>query len=187
MAIGTLFACSGEARCPETAPAPAHAHAPAPAPEPSYQPEMHLGDGTTSHNYWVIAEYLRANPGSAAQTAELEKREREAAKSSGEYILKPPSANVVESELSHLLGAIARDNGGVGAAVFDNHGLKVAAAGEQLDGLVLSADRRAAVAKIGDLDPSLVVRRSGLTARYRPVVDHENDGEILGVSALITR
>jgi hypothetical protein len=65
-------------------------------------------------------------------------------------------AGIVESEFSHLLGAIARDNGGIGAAVFDTTGLKVGAAGLELEGLVLPADRLATLRKAPD-DPPVEV------------------------------
>ncbi|HYQ72915.1 MAG TPA: hypothetical protein VET88_13435, partial [Gammaproteobacteria bacterium] len=78
---------------------------------------MYLGDGVTAYHYYPIVDYLHENPGSEAHTRALERSERAAAKSAGS--LKPPSADLVETEFSHLLGAIARGNGGIGAAVFD--------------------------------------------------------------------
>lgn len=164
------------------------------APEPDRMPaeQLHLGDGTTDYNYYAIIDYLKANPGSAARTAEVAKLQREAdAAPPGQ--LKPPSAGVVETELSHLLGAIMVANGGVGAAVFDNHGLKVAAAGEQIDPIVLDPARRAsALATAADAagaaePPPFIHRQGNLTAHYRPVIERYADGHILGISVLITR
>jgi len=122
--------------------------------------ERYLGDGTTDYHYYPIVDYLRENPGSESNTRDLERQERAAAQSPRD--LKPPSADIVESELSHLLGAIARDNGGIGAAVFDTTGLKVAAAGLEMEGLVLPAGRLAAIKQAPE-DPPLEVRYSSDT------------------------
>jgi hypothetical protein len=116
--------------------------------------EAYLGDGTTDYHYYPIADFLRENPGSTSSTRDVERDERAAAQSS--QVLKPPSAGIVESEFSHLLGVIARDNGGIGAAVFDTTGLKVGAAGLELEGLVLPANRLAALKKAPE-DPPLEV------------------------------
>lgn len=106
---------------------------------------LHLGDGVHVHNYRFIAEYLQKHQGSPKQTHELERRQDEAMRSAEPMLLKPPSANIVESEFSHLLGAVARSNGAVGSAVFDLHGLKLGASGLELEPLVLSKKRLAAV------------------------------------------
>lgn len=118
----------------------------------------HLGDGVTSYNYYFIAEELQRRPGSLEQTREIERRQAEAQASSGSSILKPPSANVVESEFSHLLGAVAKSNGGLGAAVFDKHGLKIGASGLQMEAMVLARERQDALAAIGASDASHVQR-----------------------------
>jgi hypothetical protein len=116
--------------------------------------EGYLGDGTTDYHYYPIVDFLRENPGSTSTTRDVEREERAAAQSTLD--LKPPSANIVESEFSHLLGVIARDNGGIGAAVFDTTGLKVGAAGLEMEGLVLAPDRLAALKKAPE-DPPLEV------------------------------
>lgn len=121
---------------------------------------LHLGDGVTSDNYYVIAEYLKSYPGSAENTRAVEQRQREAQQTSGVTALKPPSSNVVESEFSALLGAVARDNGGVGAAIFDRHGLKIGFDGVQLESMVLPESRRQAVSKIRSNDPPAKERYS---------------------------
>lgn len=113
---------------------------------------VHLGDGITSYNFYFIAEELKRRPGSAEQAREMERRQLEAQQSSGSTALKPPSANLVESEFSHLLGAVVNSNGGIGAAVFDTHGLKVGAAGLQLESIVLDQQRLRSVAQIGASD-----------------------------------
>jgi len=102
-------------------------------------PRVYLGDGVASNHYYPIFDYLREHPGSSENTRAIE-RSQQAAASSTES-LKPPSADLVETEFSHLLGAIARGNGGIGAAVFDTTGLKVAASGLEMEGLALPADR----------------------------------------------
>jgi len=114
----------------------------------------YLGDGVTDYHYYPIVEYLRENPGSEANTRAVERDEREAAESP--ETLKPPSAGLIETEFSHLLGAIARDNGGIGAAVFDTTGLKVAASGLEMEGLALPADRMEILKTASD-DPPLKV------------------------------
>lgn len=113
----------------------------------------HLGDGSTSYNYYVIEEYLRRHPGSPEQTIEIQSAQDVALRSSGEARLKPPSANLVESEFSHLLGAVMKSNAAIGAAVFDMHRLKVAASGMQLEAMVLPMARFKAVVKLGSSDP----------------------------------
>ena len=118
----------------------------------------HLGDGVTSYNFYFIAEELQRSPGSAKQTRDVERRQLEAQQSSGTTALKPPSANVVESEFSHLLGAVVDSRGGVGAAVFDMHGLKVGATGLQLESMVLDKQRQDAVAQIRASDAPDVQR-----------------------------
>lgn len=120
--------------------------------------ELHLGDGTTSYNYYFIAEELKRRPGSETQTQETMRLEREAQQSSGMNILKGPSANVVESEFSHLLGAVMQSNGGVGAAVFDRHGLKIGAAGLQLQTILLPKPLLATIMQIGT-DGASMTRR----------------------------
>jgi hypothetical protein len=117
--------------------------------------EVYLGDGTTDYHYYPIVDFLRENPGSTLRTREVEHDEQAAAQSTRD--LKPPSAAIVESEFSHLLGAIARDNGGIGAAVFDTTGLKVGAAGLEMEGLVLPADRLVML-KQAPGDPPVEVR-----------------------------
>jgi hypothetical protein len=117
--------------------------------------ELYLGDGVTDYHYYPIVDHLRENPGSETNTRDLESSERAAARRP--HALKPPSADVVETEFSHLLGAIARDNGGIGAALFDTTGLKVGATGLQLEGLVLTADRLATLEKAPE-DPPVEVR-----------------------------
>lgn len=120
--------------------------------------ELHLGDGTTSYNYYFIAEELKRRPGSETQTQETMRLEREAQQSSGMNLLKGPSANVVESEFSHLLGAVMQSNGGVGAAVFDWYGLKIGAAGLQLQTMLLPKPLLATIMKIG-VDGASMTRR----------------------------
>ena len=115
---------------------------------------LYLGDGVTSYHYYPIVDFLRENPGSQAETLKEERSERAAAQSSRD--LKPPSAGIVETEFSHLLGAIARDNGGTGAAVFDTTGLKVGASGLEMEGLVLPPDRLAMLRKAPE-DPPVAV------------------------------
>jgi len=116
---------------------------------------VYLGDGVTDDHYYPIVDYLRENPGSEANTRAIERSERAAAESTES--LKPPSADLVETEFSHLLGAIARDNGGIGAAVFDTTGLKVAASGLEMEGLALPADRTEMLGTASG-DPPLKVR-----------------------------
>ena len=135
----------------------------------------------------------------------LEDDERAAAQSQSPHDLKPPSASIRESEFSHLLGAIARDNGGIGAAVFDTTGLKVGAAGLQMEGLVLPADRLATLEKAPEEGPPVVVRytcdelrklteafakdcKGPITVYYRPVIDHRGrDSRLLGFSMLVVQ
>lgn len=112
---------------------------------------VYLGDGVTDYHYYPIVDYLRENPGSEAHTGAVERSERAAAKSNGN--LKPPSADLIETEFSHLLGAIARANGGIGAAVFDTTGLKVAASSLQMEELVLPADRMEMLKTASDDSP----------------------------------
>ena len=118
----------------------------------------HLGDGVHSRNYYVITEHLIAHPGSVTHTQQVEHRQRKAQQTTGTHALKPPSAGVFESEFAHVVGAIMANNGGIGAAVFDRHGLKVAAAGVQLESMVLVPSRRLAVAKLTADDPPISVR-----------------------------
>lgn len=159
--------------------------------------ELYLGDGITDYHYYPIVDYLRENPGSESDTRDMVQEEREAAQSP--HDLKPPSAGIVESEFSHLLGAIARANGGIGAAVFDTTGLKVGAAGVEMEDLVLPADRLAALKQAPE-DPPLEVRypcdpldesakdcKAPITAYYRPVIDHERDSRLLGFSMLVVQ
>jgi hypothetical protein len=146
-------------------------------------------------------DYLRENPGSESNTRALEEEQRAAAQSP--HDLKPPSATIGESEFSHLLGAIARDNGGIGAAVFDTTGLKVGLAGLQMEGLVLPADRLATLEK-APADPPGEVRytcdklrerakkfaqdcKGPITVYYRPVIDHRRDTRLLGFSMLVVQ
>lgn len=165
---------------------------------------LYLGDGITDHHYYPILDYLRANPGSESNTRALEEDERAAAQSQSPYDLKPPSASIRETEFSHLLGAIARDNGGIGAAVFDMTGLKVGAAGLQMEGLVLPADRLATLEKAPE-DPPVEVRytcnklrelakmfakdcKGPITVYYRPVIDWRGrDRKLLGFSMLVVQ
>jgi len=162
---------------------------------------LYLGDGITDYHYYPILDYLRENPGSESNTRALEDHEREAAQSP--HDLKPPSANIAESEFSHLLGAIARDNGGIGAAVFDTTGLKVGAAGLQMEGLVLPADRLATLETARE-DPPVEVRytcnklrelakmfatvcKGPITVYYRPVIDRRRETRLLGFSMLVVQ
>jgi hypothetical protein len=162
---------------------------------------LYLGDGITDYHYYPILDYLRENPGSESNTRVLEDNERAAAQRP--HDLKPPSANIAESEFSHLLGAIARDNGGIGAAVFDTTGLKVGAAGLQMEGLVLPADRLAELEKAPE-DLPVEVRytcsklrelakmfakdcKGPITVYYRPVIDHRRDSRLLGFSMLVVQ
>jgi hypothetical protein len=124
--------------------------------------ETYLGDGTTDYHYYPIVDYLREHPGSASNTREAEHSERAAAQDP--RALKPPSADLVESEFSHLLGSIARGNGGIGAAVFDTTGLKVGAAGLEMEGLVLPPERLATLEQAPD-DPPVEVRYTCDTLR----------------------
>jgi hypothetical protein len=153
-------------------------------PCPEVPPEsMHLGDGTTSHNYYFIAEELERRPGSKTLTQETMRLEQEALQSSGTSVLKPPSANVVESEFSHLLGAVVQSNGGIGAAVFDTHGLKIGAAGLQLEAMLLPKARLSAIMQAGPDDASAVQRRGDILGYYRPAFDA--NGKAIGVSMLV--
>lgn len=168
---------------------------------------MYLGDGVTAYHYYPIVDYLHENPGSEAHTRALERSERAAAKSAGS--LKPPSADLVETEFSHLLGAIARGNGGIGAAVFDTTGLKVAASGMVMEGLVLPADRME-ILRTASEDPPLKVHytcenlramsqpgsprdeyathcKAPITAYYRPVIDYGHDPRRIGFSMLVVQ
>jgi len=165
---------------------------------------LYLGDGITDYHYYPILDYLRENPGSESNTRSLENDERAAAQSQSPYDLKPPSASIRETEFSHLLGAIARDNGGIGAAVFDKTGLKVGAAGLQMEGLVLPADRRATLEKAPG-NPPVEVRytcdrlrelakmfakdcKGPITVYYRPVIDYRGaSGVRLGFSMLVVQ
>jgi hypothetical protein len=161
----------------------------------------YLGDGITDYHYYPILDHLRENPGSGSNTRALEADERAAAQRP--HDLKPPSADIAESEFSHLLGAIARDNGGIGAAVFDTTGLKVGAAGLQMEGLVLPSDRLAMLGRAPE-DPPVEVRYTcnelqelaevfakdcmgPLTVDYRPVIDHRRDSRLLGFSMLVVQ
>jgi len=168
---------------------------------------MYLGDGVTDYHYYPIVDYLRENPGSEAHTRAVERSERAAAKSAGS--LKPPSADLVETEFSHLLGAIARGNGGIGAAVFDTTGLKVAASGMVMEGLVLPADLMEML-KTASEDPPLQVHytceilramgqpgsplyefaelcKAPITAYYWPVIDYGHDSRLIGFSMLVVQ
>jgi len=153
---------------------------------PDVAPEfMHLGDGTTSYNYYFIAEELERRPGSMAQTQETLRRQKEAEKSSGMNVLKPPSANVVETEFSHLLGAVMHSNGGVGAAVFNSHGLKIGAAGLQLEAMLLPDLTLRAMMQAGADDPPAVDREGDLLRYYRPVFGV--NGKAIGVGMLVVQ
>jgi len=174
---------------------------------------VYLGDGVTDYHYYPIVDYLRENPGSEANTRALERSERAAAKSTGS--LKPPSADLVETEFSHLLGAIARGNGGIGAAVFNTTGLKVAASGMVMEGLVLPADRMEML-KTASEDAPLKVHytcenlramskpcmqnapcsprgefakhcKAPITVYYRPVIDYGHDLRRIGFSMLVVQ
>ena len=167
----------------------------------------YLGDGVTAYHYYPIVDYLRENPGSRANTRALERSERAAANSTES--LKPPSADLVETEFSHLLGAIARGKGGIGAAVFDTTGLKVAASGMVMEGLTLPADRMERL-KTASEDPPLEVHytcenlramsqpgsprdefakhcKTPITAYYRPVIDYGHDPRRIGFSMLVVQ
>jgi len=168
---------------------------------------VYLGDGVTDYHYYPIVDYLRENPGSEANTRALERSERAAAKSARS--LKPPSADLVETEFSHLLGAIARGNGGIGAAVFDTTGLKVAASGLVMEGLVLPADRME-ILRTASEDPPFQVHytcenlrvmsqsgspldeftkhcKASITVYYRPVIDYGHDSRRIGFSMLVVQ
>lgn len=162
---------------------------------------LYLGDGITDYHYYPILDYLRENQGSESNTRGLEDDERAAAQRP--HDLKPPSANIGESEFSHLLGAIARANGGIGAAVFDTTGLKVGLAGLQMEGLVLPADRLATLENAPE-DPPVEVRYTcsqlrglaemfakdcagPITVYYRPVIDHRRYSGLLGFSMLVVQ
>lgn len=167
----------------------------------------YLGDGITDYHYYPIIDYLRENPGSEANTRAVEQDERAAANSNGS--LKPPSSCLIETEFSHLLGAIARANGGIGAAVFDTTGLTVAASGLAMEELVLPADRMERL-KTAYVDSPLKVQytceylramsqpgsplgviakhcKTGITAYYRPVIDYEHDSRRIGFSMLVVQ
>lgn len=121
----------------------------------------HLGDGVTSEHYFPIVEYLRQNPGSLNKTNEVRELEsrilqhnrklkhlNSVAANKGKERndwMKPPSAEIIESEFSHLLGAIARDNKILGAVIYDNFGLKVASAGNDIFPLFLTEALRARI------------------------------------------
>jgi hypothetical protein len=163
---------------------------------------LYLGDGITDYHYYPILDYLRENPGSESNTRALEDEERAAAQRP--HDLKPPSSSIAETEFSHLLGAIARDNGGIGAAVFDTTGLEVGAAGLTMEGLVLPADRLATLEKAPE-DPPVEVRytcdelrklsnvfakdcKGPITVYYRPVIDYRGeDSRLLGFSLLVVQ
>jgi len=167
----------------------------------------YLGDGVTDYHYYPIVDYLRENPGSEAYTRAIERSERAAAESTES--LKPPSADLIETEFSHLLGAIARDNGGIGAAVFDTTGLKVAASGLEMEELALPADRMAMLETASDVLPLEVhytcenLRamsqpgsplgefakhcKTPITAYYRPVIDYGHDLRQVGFSMLVVQ
>jgi len=168
---------------------------------------VYLGDGVTDYHYYPIVDYLRENPGTEANTRAVERDEQAAAKSPG--ALKPPSAGLIETEFSHLLGAIARDNGGIGAAVFDTTGLTVAASGLAMGELALPADRMERL-KTASEDPPLEVHyscenlrtmsqpgspldefvkhcKAGITAYYRPVIDYGRDSRRIGFSMLVVQ
>jgi hypothetical protein len=163
---------------------------------------LYLGDGITDYHYYPILDYLRENPGSESNTRALEDEERAAAQRP--HDLKPPSSSIAETEFSHLLGAIARDNGGTGAAVFDTTGLEVGAAGLTMEGLVLPADRLATLEKAPE-DPPVEVRytcdelrklsnvfakdcKGPITVYYRPVIDYRGeDSRLLGFSLLVVQ
>ena len=168
---------------------------------------VYLGDGVTDYHYYPIVDYLRENPGSEAHTGAIERSERAAAKSSGS--LKPPSADLVETEFSHLLGAIARGNGGIGAAVFDTTGLKVAASGLEMEELTLPADRMERLKTTSEdlplevhytcenlraygqpgspLDEFAKHCKTPITAYYRPVIDYGQDSRRIGFSMLVVQ
>jgi hypothetical protein len=164
----TTTTAVGTARCPEASPE-----------------SMHLGDGTTSYNYYFIAEELERRPGSMAQTQETLQRQKEAELSSGMNVLKPPSANVVETEFSHLLGAVMQNNGGIGAAVFNSHGLKIGAAGLQLEAMLLPELTLRAMLQAGADDPPAVHREGDILRYYRPVFG-VND-KAIGVGMLVVQ
>lgn len=168
---------------------------------------LYLGDGIAAYTYYPIVDYLRENPGSEANTRAIERDERAAAESTES--LKPPSSCLIETEFSHLLGAIARDNGGIGAAVFDTTGLKVAASGLEIEEIVLPADRMEMLRTASE-DSSLKVHytcdnlramsqpgsplgefakhcKAGITAYYRPVIDYEKDSRLIGFSMLVVQ
>lgn len=175
-----------------------NADAAATCPDTSMMPlRRHLGDGVNDYHYYPIVDYLRENPGSESNTRAVEREEREAEQSP--HDLKPASSGIIETEFSHLLGAIARDNGGIGAAVFDTTGLMVAAAGFAREDIVLPADRLATLTTAPGNPPVEVhyscdqLRRlsrtkhcrSPITVYYRPVIDYQRDSRVLGFSMLV--
>lgn len=106
-------------------------------PQFSYDPSLpYLGDGTHTYHYFPIFDHLLRNKGSKEITLETstyemnaKKKNREieehnkSAKNKRNDWLKPPSASILESEFSHLLKAIANDNGLMSAAIYDSFGL----------------------------------------------------------------
>jgi len=168
---------------------------------------VYLGDGVTDYHYYPIVDYLRENPGTEANTRAVERDEQAAAKSPG--ALKPPSAGLIETEFSHLLGAIARGNGGIGAAVFDTTGLKVAASGLAIEELVLPADRMEMLRTASEDSPLQVhytcdnLRamsqpgsplgefakhcKAPVTVYYRPVIDYGHDSRRIGFSMFVVQ
>lgn len=189
---GLLLACGKMAEAPvrhqevEGKQAATTPTSPRPATCPEVRPEsVHLGDGTTSYNYYFIAEELERRPGSKAQTQETLRLQKKAEQSSGMDMLKPPSANVVESEFSHLLGAVMQSNGGIGAAVFNSHGLKIGAAGLQLEAMLLPELTLRAMLQAGPDDPPAVQREGDILRYYRPAFGA--NGKVIGVSMFVVQ
>jgi hypothetical protein len=105
-----------------------------------------LGDGTHSEVDFFFADYLKANPGFKKKADELDKQQRKIdahnrTAKQGE-IMKDPMSGIVESELSHALGAIVGFNKALGGALYDLQGSKVALHGYQVRSTRMSAKLR---------------------------------------------
>jgi len=157
-----------------------------------------LGDAVHTDHYFFLADYLRKNRGTKKEAKTVARLEKEvaAAAEKGE-IMKPPSASIGELEFSHLIGAVARDNGLLGAAVFDLHGLKVGYWGIQVDPVVIPKSMvKQTLSNNDDENPvhkkllcteeqrTKLGCKSDLHIIYRPIAS-DRTGKRFGISACV--
>src|SRR5690606_11199754 len=84
------------------------------------------GDDVHVVHFEFIGRYLDDHPGSKDDTKRTANEQAATEKSKD---LKPPSASIVESEFSHLLGMIRESKKLLGIQIFDRHGLMVGSTG----------------------------------------------------------